>query len=302
MTHFIAIPYFSQAEYLREAVLSVVTQTEADWHLAVLDDSTLPTETAQAQQVCKEIQQQHPDLKIQYIRNSQNLGMARNWNQALQLGSVFERTTILHSDDRLLPHYVKSMKEASLHAPDVSVFFCKTQIIDQNGNLKFSFPDRYKDTLLPQGNFWTLEGASGIEKLIRGNFIFCPTLCFVNRKTQSIRFNESKKMVPDFELILELLLSGHQLGALYSIPLYEYRRHSQNTTQHLTQNLVRFHEERDLYLDLAEKLKQRGDSAASRRAGQMRIIKLNLIFLCAQALIRGNWVTLKRFLGFLREL
>ena len=285
---FFAIPFFNKAEYLHETLISLIRQTCPHWNAAVFDDASEPQQSQLAANHVKRL----GDARIQYKKNATNLGMAKNWNQGLLAGinhPTAIATTILHADDRLLEDYVLAMSNALRGNPQITAVFCKTVIIDNKGQRSFSFADFYKKTLISTNSDKEviLNGVDGIAKLIPGNFIFCPTLCYRNFELLE-RFDEQFKMVLDLEFILRLLKKGNQLLGLYAQPLFEYRRHAANATNVLTQNLQRFYEEEALYSELANWLLGHGYITLSKEAAKMTVIKKNLIFLFFQAIVTGR--------------
>ena len=300
---FFAVPFFKNAGFLEETLASLLSQTSPNWSAAVLDDSLDPQEALLAKKCVEKL----ADARISYHKNPKNNGMAANWNQGLELGKNHSSrpvgTTILHADDRLLPPYVEKMLQAFETHPDASAFFCKTTIIDENGTRTFSFTDYYKNFLLPsaKNGLITLKGIDGIRPLIPGNFIMCPTLCFRN-KNLTRGFNPELKMVTDFEFTLDLLFQDHQLLGIYSELLFEYRRHSANTTNLMNQNLERFHEEKALYVNMAQQLEQRGYPELAKQARQMKIIQKNLMFLMMKSLFNGQFGLVKQYFNFLRKI
>lgn len=295
---FFAIPFYKNIAFLEDTLMSILRQSSSDWNAVVLDDSITTDEAEKA----KSLVQKLGDTRIKYQKNIQNIGMANNWNQGLELGRKHPKaiaTTILHADDRLLPDYVSSMLRALEHSLDTTAFFCEAAIIDENGNRTFSFTDYYKKLLLPQKKkgVITLNGIEGITPLIPGNFIFCPTLCYRNLRLERL-FDSNLKMVTDFEFTLDLLIHGHQLKGLYSKPLFEYRRHSSNTTNLLNQNLERFKEEKFLYLQIARKLDLKGCYQLAKKARQMKIVKKNLLFQFTLSLLKGQFSLANRYIQY----
>jgi len=278
-----AIPFFKGLPHLETAMKSVVAQNSKYWRGVILDDSIDSAESVGAQALAVH-------YGFEYLKNSENLGMAKNWNQALTLSDV-ELVTLLHSDDCLAPHYTEAVLEAAKKHPETTAFFCKTQIIDENGKPQFSFADWYKTLLLPhsQSGEIELKGVEGIASLIPGNFVFCPTLCFRPKFLGKIQFDPRFKMVLDLDLIFRILLSGGTLIGLYSEPLYFYRRHSENATEHLTQSLVRFREEVALYSELSERLSALGHPELAKKAQRLDIVKKNLAFRMVMAFVNGQW-------------
>ena len=283
---FFVIPFFRTTSYLKETLQSLVAQTDPNWQAVVLDDSIDLYETEAAKNCVEHL----GDSRLQYLKNLKNLGMAKNWNQGLDIAAArnFELVVILHADDRLKNDYAFEMKALADRYPNSSAYFCRTEIIGSNGSSSFSFADAYKNFLLPRQSEIVLSGIDGIKKLIPGNFIFCPSLCYRLSKIQAERFREDKKMVLDFEFILLLLERNQSLTGFYRRPLFEYRRHTENATVGLTKNLTRFHEEISLYLNLSERMKTR-DLAISIQAKKMRVIKLNLMFQILKSLLGFQW-------------
>lgn len=299
---FFSIPFFKNTIFLEDTLRSLLAQSSANWKAAVLDDSIDAEESGKAKALVEKL----ADPRIQYLKNPANIGMAKNWNQGLELGKKNPEvvaTTILHADDRLLPEYVSSMTKAIKENPNTSAFFCKAAVIDESGRRTFSFTDYYKDFLLPPkaDGIITLSGVEGVRALIPGNFIFCPTLCYRNSKISRL-FDPQLKMVTDFEFTLDLLLQGHELKGLYSSTLFEYRRHGANTTNLMNQNLLRFKEEKELYLGLATRLEQLGFPQLATQARKLKIIKKNLLFQTLNSLLRFRFELMVRYIRFLFSL
>jgi hypothetical protein len=109
-------------------------------------------------------------------------------------------------------------------------------------------------------------------------------------------------MVTDFELTLDLLLNDHLLIGLYQSPLFEYRRHSANTTNLLNQNLERFKEEQALYLDLSHQLALKNETELSQKSAKLQIIRKNLAFLFVTSILKGRFKLAQNYFNFMRGL
>jgi glycosyltransferase involved in cell wall biosynthesis len=272
----IAIPFYSNAVFLRETLLSVQGQLDRDFSVVVLDDSVDPREANHARIVVQECQ----EGRVRYHRNEKNLGLAGNWNQALEL-ALAERQdflVILHADDRLLPDYVRRVKQEFYGNPEAEAVFVKTRIINEKGRPVFSFPDFIKECIRPRGERIELRGSSGIGKLIPGDFIFCPTICYRVSAVGTRRFDPARRQVLDFDWVVRSLLSNGFWVGLYDQVLFEYRRHSRNTTKLQSQDLSRFIEEMEFYREMSVLLSGRGENALAAKAERMWIVRLNLGF------------------------
>jgi glycosyltransferase involved in cell wall biosynthesis len=272
----IAIPFYSNAGFLRETLLSVQGQLDRDFSVVVLDDSVDPREASQARMVVQDCQ----EAGFRYQRNAKNLGIAGNWNQALEL-AISQRQdflVILHADDRLLPDYVRRVKQELYRTPEAEAVFVKPRIINARGRPVFSFPDFVKERIRPGGLRIELRGLSGVGKLIPGDFVFCPTICYRVSAIRDRRFDPRRKQVLDFDWVVRSLLSDGLWVGLYDQVLFEYRRHSRNATKLQSQDFSRFLEEMDFYRELSAVLLSRGERDLALQASRMWIVRLNLGF------------------------
>ena len=292
---------------LEACLRSVLRQTRTDWKLLLIDDSGKlegaigrASETdPRSEGLADWIRSRFPDLdnRIKYIAHRENLGMAATWNDCLELAET-DWVTILHSDDELLPNYVDAMARGIGRFPEAAALFCQTRIIDEDGNETFSFADWYKGLIRPEKLL--LASESGLSRLLKGNFIMCPTLCYNKRVIGQERFDVKWRMVLDLDFTTRLLLSGKSLAGLSEVA-YAYRRHPASATSRYNENLLRFDEEIAFYDHIAETAGARGWKAAQVTARKKRIIRLHLLYQIARDLSRfqakaagRKWLTFRR--------
>lgn len=264
----IAIPYYSRPEFLLQAIESVFAQTNPNWCLVVFDDNpSTPLDKTLIKPYLN-------DPRFTYSLNSENLGIGGNWNQCVNKCNT-EFLTILHSDDMLSGDYVDQILDAMDRYPNVTASFCEAEIIDDHSRPKFSFPDKIKHFLKPSKGDFLITGEDGTARLLRGNFIMCPTLCYRMSRIRTDTFSSSWKMVLDLDFyIRELIAGGSFIGLNRS--LYKYRRHENNQTSVLGMN--RFNEEIAFYLSLVTKLEEINWHKAAKTARQFWMIKLHIAF------------------------
>lgn len=279
----LAIPYYSNPGLMAEAVESVLAQEDSRWRLLVVDDSPgqaglaeLPPELARKFEI---------DPRFRYIRNERNLGMAATWNRCIELAQT-ELVTLLHSDDRLLPHYCSKMLEAAARHPTASALFCGAQIIDGTGRPVFSFVDGFKRFLIPQATHGdlVLEGERGCERLVRGNFIMCPTLCYRKSRLGLRRFDSEWRQVLDWDFTVGVLQAGGTIVGLRE-KLYAYRRHSSNTTTALTASAHRFREEFAICQRWVGEFTRMGWQSVAHAAQKKSVLKAHVLFRVLEDLI-----------------
>ncbi|HEV3344895.1 MAG TPA: glycosyltransferase family A protein, partial [Pirellulales bacterium] len=200
----LAIPYYSNLEYLRKAIESVLRQTDDSWKLLVSDDGE---HGAEAERLVLGFH----DGRMAYHGNQRRLGMAGNWNRCLDLADT-DLVTLLHADDELLPDYTATMCKEAERRPEACALFCGAEVIGEGGERRFSLPELVKKALRPgRGRRIELAGREGVKALLRGNFIMCPTLCYRQRLLGERRFSDRWQMVQDLDFTTRLLLEGETL-------------------------------------------------------------------------------------------
>jgi glycosyltransferase involved in cell wall biosynthesis len=279
-----AIPFYSGIKFLPRALDSILAQTDAGWQALVCDDS--PDLGAQVEALCKS----YGDPRIRYFRNPCNLGMAGNWNRCLELAET-PLVTLLHEDDELEPSYAAIMRQAARQHPDAAALYCAARIIGPDGQPLFSFPDFVKTRFISplgkaarQGGAVVLSDEDGLASLLRGNHIFCPTLCFRRERISSLRFDPRYKFILDLEFTSALLLAGEKIVGIPEV-CYRYRRHPGSATQQATTALSRFREESEYYDRMLQAARSRGFWRCAALAEKKRILKLNLAFVTLKNLL-----------------
>ncbi len=277
----IAIPYYSNPEYLRAAIESVFAQSDPHWRLVVVDDG--------ADGSGRNVVHTYTDERVKYLRNPRTLGMAGNWNRCLDSAET-DLVTLFHADDVLKADYVRDLRVVAGQHPKAAASFCVAEPVGADGQRLFSVGDFVKEQLRPRGNgVIQLEGRPGIEALARGNFLYCPTACYRRSILGQRRFSARWRFVLDLEFFTQLLFSGDALLLLPQV-LYGYRRHSASSTSQFTNDAQKFREEALFFDELAESATVRGWHRAARRARHRWIHKLNLLY-CLFADLRHGWLT-----------
>jgi len=281
----ICIPmYQSNFNYLKQAVQSVLDQSNPNWQLVLVDGSPKPQ--LHVQKWLTELN----NLNIQYVINKNDRTMAGNWNYAINKSQT-ELVTLLHDDDKLSSLYVDKMLKFANNVPNSTAYFCDVMLIDHNNKSTWTVADSIKNLIRPKGHQITLQGDMGLSQLLKGTFIFCPTLCYRKSKLAELPFNNKWQMVADLDFYINTLLKGDQLTGVND-KLYYYRRHNQNQTTKLTNTLQRFEEEVNIYTQIEQKAINYGCNNwrnSKKTAKKMRIIKLHLHFEMLKKLITFNF-------------
>ncbi|HYN69035.1 MAG TPA: glycosyltransferase family A protein [Candidatus Eisenbacteria bacterium] len=113
----VVIPCYGQAEYLGEAVESVVGQTYPDWEIVIVDDGSPDATAAVAHQLIA----RHPDRPIRLVRQAnQGLPSARNSGIAASTGRY---VLPLDADDVLLPEMLQKTVDVLDSDPGVAIAY-----------------------------------------------------------------------------------------------------------------------------------------------------------------------------------
>ncbi len=122
----IGLPVFNGAEFLEDAVRSVLSQTLQDLELVICDNAS----TDRTEEICRTYERLDP--RVVYLRNERNLGAIPNFALALAQARGRYFKWLAH-DDRLKPGYLAATLAAlDLHPEAV---LCNTAVdyIDASG-------------------------------------------------------------------------------------------------------------------------------------------------------------------------
>lgn len=277
----ICIPYYQNEAYLIEAVESVARQTIQFHELVVSLDNNITDRTRER------IREVVPDSQI--LRNPKP-GIAGNWNHCIDW-STGSHTVLLHGDDQIAPDYLETIRRLINDIP-AAAWFCSVTLIDDAGKATHSLADSVKPWLLPKGDPFIVAGDKGMAGLLRGCYIYCPSVCYRSDIIKAYRFSGDWKMALDLELYWRLLRDGLQLAGTTKA-CYQYRRHNQNQTFYLTERTERFAEEWGLYNDILKQIDPATWPETTQQAQRKLMLRLHLLYDTAKRILKGNFAGLK---------
>ena len=122
----IGLPVRDGERYLRTALDSIRAQTFTDFELIIADNASSDGTEA----ICREYAA--ADRRVRIVRNTTNLGVARNFNLTLEQarGRYFKWAA---DDDVLEPEFVARCVEQLDRDPDLVLCHAQTRIIDEQG-------------------------------------------------------------------------------------------------------------------------------------------------------------------------
>ena len=282
--YFVAVPFYSNLEYLRQTLASVIAQTDQRWRAIVVDDS--PHE-----QGVHALVRSFDDSRLSSIRNPRNLGVAGSFNMcfdiAIQHGA--ELAMILHADDLLEPQYIATIRAAHRASPDATCVAPRVTVIGPDGRPRRTVPDTVKAWLWPR-HVAALSGERGLQLLLRGQFFYCPAVSYRMAKVTELGapvWTERWTQVMDLDLYARIIVAGGSI-ALEPSTVFRYRRHEQSMTQVSSKTMVRTVEESEICRTLAAQASALGWRRAAR-AGQVRVtVRLQALMRVGMLAARGK--------------
>lgn len=152
-----------KARFLKEAVNSIVAQTNPEWELVVVDDcSPEPLE---------EIVAAFDDPRIRYVRNEKNLGgqnLVRQWNHCITFATG-DYIVLAADDDLYKPTFCAECIRLAEKYPQANLIHASVEQIDEEGhhleddNILPEFTNKYEYL-----NWWV----TGRSFTCIGNFAF----------------------------------------------------------------------------------------------------------------------------------
>lgn len=124
-TFSVCIPTYNGADYLGEAIQSVLGQGFGAFELVICDDASTDATPHMVTAL--------DDARIRYLRFDQRLGQSGNFNRCIE-ASRGELWTLLSADDRLRPQFLKRAHEALARHPEAGFFVSAYERIDAKGN------------------------------------------------------------------------------------------------------------------------------------------------------------------------
>lgn len=286
------MPFYGDPAQFRDAVASVLEQTDPRWRLTVIDDcypDAAPGDWFRSLE----------DDRLVYLRNARNLGVSGSFRIAVERATA-PLTVIMGCDDLMKPGYVGAAIAAFEAFPEAAYYQPGVEVIDDRGVPTRPLPDRVKAWYRPDLRERTLlDGERLVRSLIRGNWTYFPSIAWSTDVLRRHGFS-THEVVLDLVLQLEILFDGGSM--VYDpLPAFSYRRHAGSVSSWRASDGSRFEEEREVLSAYAERARRRGWSGAAR-AGRVRLTsRLNALTRIPAALrgadLRGLGALLRHMLG-----
>jgi glycosyltransferase involved in cell wall biosynthesis len=282
------LPFWGSFEHFREAVESVLAQTDPDWKLTVVDDvypDLAPGEWLQGL----------GDPRIDYIRNEVNLGVSRNYVKCVGLMQG-EYSMLFGCDDVMLPGYLARVKELLTRHPGAAVIQPGVEVIDGDGVVSEPLVDRVKNrSRLSGAGARVYSGEVLAHSLLRGNWTYFPALVWKVELLRTYGFNQKLDVVQDLIMLLDIIEGGGEF-VLDDQVVFRYRRHQQSVSSATATDGSRFKQERELFDAEVKRFEAIGWRRAARAARWHTLSRLNALTRIPLAVRQGNGKGVKALL------
>ncbi|MES1195737.1 MAG: glycosyltransferase [Steroidobacter sp.] len=216
----VMIPVYEPNHFLSKTLASVLQQIpdfeDGELEIVVLNDAS-PTVD-----VNKLLSNISGGESVKTTRNPANLGLAGNWNRAIELARG-EFIHILHQDDVVLPGFYKVMSNALCKHPEAGMAYCRHAIIGADDEIqRISHRERWRSGILRN---W-------LQRVAMRTRIQCPAAIIRRSTYESIgKFRTDLKYSLDWEMWVRI--AAHYPVWYETRLLALYRRHEQNESARL---------------------------------------------------------------------
>jgi GT2 family glycosyltransferase len=254
----VLIPYWGPPALLDTTVSTVLSQTDPRWRVTIVDDA-YPDPAAQLTYA------DHPDPRVDYVRNEVNLGIAGNFEKCRTLATG-RLAMFLGCDDLLHDDFVATVWRHHEAHPDVEMIQVGVRVIDGTGEPSNGLADRVKTLIRPRVSGPTvIAGERLATSLLRGNWLYWPSLVFRVDALAPRSFRADLPIILDLALIMDAILAGGRLLLTPEI-CFDYRRHDESASSLSLLQGQRLADERRYFSEAATALGAHGWPRAARAA------------------------------------
>jgi glycosyltransferase involved in cell wall biosynthesis len=268
----VMLPHYGRLDLVQATIRSVLAQDDPNWRLTILDDTGESADDALAEW-CAGLD----DKRVRYRLNPRNLGINRNFQQCVDLVE-HDLAVLVGNDDLMLPGYIGTVRRAHAAHPEVAIIQPGVEVVGADGAPARSLVDLGKRWVYaPRVTEATvLAGQELAVSLLRGNWLYFPSICWRSEPLRRTGFREGVDVVQDLALVLDLVLDGESL-LVEPTTCFRYRRHDASVSSAHAADGRRFAEERAFFLETADRMVARGWPRAARAARRHLSSRLNAL-------------------------
>ncbi|MCI2401142.1 glycosyltransferase [Aliiroseovarius subalbicans] len=214
----IGLPVYNGSNYIGQAIESILEQDFGDFELIISDNASTDDTAA----ICEKYAVM--DRRITYMRQPENLGAARNYNDVFRAASGTYFKWAAH-DDLLEPQFLSRCIEGfNRHEPLPAIVYPRSEFIDADG--KVLRADRSRHSMHTVSPFPAVRVFRAIQAMSMVTAVFG----LFHRETLARTRLIDSFIASDYVLLLECALLGH-IVHLESEPLFQRRIHENMSRQ-----------------------------------------------------------------------
>jgi glycosyltransferase involved in cell wall biosynthesis len=217
----VIITTYNRANYLKEAIISVLNQTYQDFEIIVVDDGSKDNTPQVIQSIT--------DPRIKYIsQKNQGVGAARNTGT---LASAGKMVALLDADDLWLPEKLELQIKALESSPQASIVYCDMYFF---GLSEIGLPITFFQLLN-----WPAPRGNVLDKMVTRSFGHPSTLLVKKEVFDKIGlFDEKLPYCDDYDMLIRM--AAYFQFEVVPSPLVKYRLHSDQISKN-TELVLRDH-------------------------------------------------------------
>lgn len=212
----VVITSYNHANYVKQAILSIIEQKFSDFELLIIDDKSSDNSV----EIIKELK----DPRLKLIELPKNRGVCYACNLGMQ-NAKGKYIKIFASDDIALPNLLQKQIDFLESNPAYDAVFSGMEVIDENGKYLPKKTKKFE-------KFFTNQNRSREEWLnhffFKGNCLAAPTMMARKELLKKVNYFDSRfSQAHDFDMWVRYCISGSNLFILNE-KLVQYRRISNN--------------------------------------------------------------------------
>lgn len=265
----IMMPFYGRFDHFKVAVQSVLSQSDPNWRLVVVDDVYPDLEPGRWVRSID-------DERITYIRNETNLRPSKNYQKCVGL-MTSEFAVLMGCDDIMSSNYVAQIKAIVTAHPNTSIVQPGVAVVDEDGRPSHPLADRVKRIYRPSGaGAREYSGEKLATSLLRADWTYFPSLCWRVAELKHRTFREDLDVVQDLAMLLEITKAGGSLTLDDTLCFY-YRRHANSLSAVTGPDGSKFVQENALFAQSNHDFQRMGWTRAARAARIHLTSRLNAL-------------------------
>jgi glycosyltransferase involved in cell wall biosynthesis len=218
----ICIPTYSRLNYLKELINSCLIQKYKNFEICISQDVTPDGLITEIQVYCEELVKNHPKI-IRYKAQTENLGLAGNWNALVEMATS-EYVFIPGDDDLITSDFLEKL--VAHETQNADVIFCNQLFINEKSEVLYDLTKKLnnkygRDNL---NNGWLSEP---IRNVLQHTIPMSASL--IKRKWLTKISFDTRINSPELEVFLKIAINN---GRFYYMnkQLASYRVHESSAT------------------------------------------------------------------------